>query len=408
MKNFDEIIKTKLEQLNVEPSQSTWSSIEAGLSTHSGGNAFKAQLLSGVAASAIIGAALVSLPPIGDDALNLDAEMDIQMNYDSSSEPTEDPKDAVAPFGSIKPQVKHEIVMEKRSAVLSPDQGVELNIKETSSSNKDVSDINADDKSSYQNIASTARVDFEASGIQCVKKNILFKSATSESATITWLFDGFDVAEGSRVTKTFVYYGIHDVRMIATFNDGSQKAIESTIEIFENPSADFTDMISMKSNCLTSYISLSGTGTNQAYKWILNSDTVKEGRSVDLAIGNGLHTIALHTINDAGCVATENRSIKVENEFQLSIPSAFSPTNSDGLNDVWLVPELAQMQSFSLTIKRLTTGSVVFESNEYYEWDGSISGTSERPRSEEAFIYVITATDDCGETIKKTGTITCL
>ena len=408
MKNFDEIIKTKLEQLDVEPSQSTWSSIEAGSNTHSGGSAFKAQLLSGVAASAIIGATLVSLPPIGDDALNLDADMDIQMNYDSSSEPTETPNNVSNPFGSIKPQVKHKIIMEKRSAVLSSDQGAELNVKETSSANMIANNLNEDDKLSHRSIASTAQLDFEASGIQCVNNSILFKSSTSESATITWLFDGFHVAEGSQVTNAFVDYGIHDVRMIATFNDGSQKAIESTIEIFENPSADFTDMISMKSNCLTSYISLSGTGTNQVYEWIVNTDTVQEGRSVDLAIGNGLHTIALHTINDAGCVATENRTIKVENEFQLSIPSAFSPTNSDGLNDVWLVPELAQMQSFSLTIKRLTTGSVVFESNQYYEWDGSISGTSERPRSEEAFIYVIKATDGCGETIKKTGTITCL
>ena len=73
--------------------------------------------------------------------------------------------------------------------------------------------------------------------------------------------------------------------------------------------------------------------------------------------------------NQQGCSNRFDLTVKLQT---ISIPNTFSP-NGDGINDYWVIPELANYPGAYVTIVN-RGGQVVFESRNFTRWDGKSGG----------------------------------
>ncbi|NOT90845.1 PKD domain-containing protein [Ferruginibacter sp.] len=111
-------------------------------------------------------------------------------------------------------------------------------------------------------------------------------------------------------------------------------------------------------------------------------------------------TFTLQTTNADGCVATDIVVIKVVTNFDVFVPTAFTP-NGDGINDI-LKPLPIGIDHLNYFKVYNRYGQEVFTTKELGKgWNGKISGALQ-PQG--AFVWIVQAVDIFGKVITKKGT----
>ena len=114
----------------------------------------------------------------------------------------------------------------------------------------------------------------------------------------------------------------------------------------------------------------------------------------------GLYTV---TVSDGDCQASEHYSIP-SCDFNLFMPSAITPSKSDGLNDVFCVPEYVHrfISEFDIEIFN-RWGELVYKTNDInFKWSGenvNLSGV---------YVYIIRVKNLDGKPFVYKGTVTVL
>jgi gliding motility-associated-like protein len=117
--------------------------------------------------------------------------------------------------------------------------------------------------------------------------------------------------------------------------------------------------------------------------------------------GPGLHPVQLAIVDTLGCVDTLVRIVPVRPEFNLYLPSAFSP-DGDGINEVFGVVGVG-IQAFRLRIFD-RWGQLVFESEDPAQgWDGTVKGHAPVPG---VYPYVFRYLGPSGQTADQFGSVT--
>lgn len=100
-------------------------------------------------------------------------------------------------------------------------------------------------------------------------------------------------------------------------------------------------------------------------------------------------------IDTNGCSAAKTISVKILH--QLYLPAAFTP-NSDGLNDIFRIPEIATIKLIQFTILN-RSGKIIFTtSNRSHGWDGTYNG---QPLDPGNYVYVVKGFINKKETVFK-------
>ena len=116
-------------------------------------------------------------------------------------------------------------------------------------------------------------------------------------------------------------------------------------------------------------------------------------------------TYAVKVISDSGCIAQDRITVFVEcNGANLFLPNAFTP-NHDGRNDIYrpITRGIKYIKKFVIFNRE---GQLVYELSDYVPnkenlgWDGKFKGKDQGPA---AFVYMIEAICDIGETITSKG-----
>ena len=103
-------------------------------------------------------------------------------------------------------------------------------------------------------------------------------------------------------------------------------------------------------------------------------------------------TYTITVINENGCIAIDEITLRVDKQRDVYIPNAFSPNNADGNNDVFM---LYGSESRVERVKMLRIfdrwGALVFEAYDFeladpdFAWDGTLRG---EPLNPAVFVYV--------------------
>lgn len=106
-------------------------------------------------------------------------------------------------------------------------------------------------------------------------------------------------------------------------------------------------------------------------------------------------------VNPGGCVSTAVVIVEVTDDFELFLPTMFSP-NGDGENDTYRALG-TPLDNYSMLIFN-RWGQVVFETTDYQgAWDGSFAGRALPPG---AFVVQVTGTSPAGERVSETVNLT--
>ena len=100
--------------------------------------------------------------------------------------------------------------------------------------------------------------------------------------------------------------------------------------------------------------------------------------------------------------------IQVEGcHFDLYLPNAITPSNSDGLNDCFCIPEQNQrnMALFEIAVFNRWGEMVYYSTDKNFKWNGEYRGEIQY---QTIYNYVIKYTDMSGRPFRRIGSITVL
>jgi len=206
------------------------------------------------------------------------------------------------------------------------------------------------------------------------------QAVSSTATSFNWNFSNGAFFSGSEVAPCFSIPGFYSLEMAAKDNAGCSAILQwdGVIEVHTSPQAIFTvsdsnvsldeptiefNNHSIGANVYTYYFGDSYNGTsnysNASYSYR----------------DSGNYEVMLVVENTFGCTDTAFHTIHVGGLTSFYIPTSFSPSNTDGLNDEFM-PKSIGMSETGYTMSIYDRwGHLVFESNSWNKgWDGSING----------------------------------
>ena len=112
------------------------------------------------------------------------------------------------------------------------------------------------------------------------------------------------------------------------------------------------------------------------------------------------------TATEGGCTATA--AYRVEGcQFELILPNAITPSDFDGVNDYFALPEffLRDISLFEIAIFNRWGEMVYYSTDKGFKWNGEYRGEIQY---QTIYNYVIKYTDTSGRPFRRTGSITVL
>lgn len=115
----------------------------------------------------------------------------------------------------------------------------------------------------------------------------------------------------------------------------------------------------------------------------------------------GVYPVAMTVRNTWGCMDTIVKTVKVENDFGIYVPNAFTP-NQDSKNDVFTAKGIGIVKYNLMVYSRW--GQKMFESSDIFRgWDGTFKG---EPCQNDVYIWKLSAVNQNGKEILLDGYVT--
>jgi gliding motility-associated-like protein len=248
----------------------------------------------------------------------------------------------------------------------------------------------------------------------CSPAEIIFNTPSATEGTGTWNFDdGSEPGQGFTVSHVYTTPGTYNVTFTYKDDIGCEAlpARVNPVTVNEIPKADFSVpdeiFISSPDVQLTNLTTVLG---NNTYLWkIGNLYTLDQVNPVVSLPKIGRYQITLVATSILGCKDEISKTIEVKNDFNIYIPTSFSP-NFDGLNDVFM-PVFSEYgldhKSFEMEIFDRWGHSLYRTKDVTKGWDGSVQNKGE-PLKEEVYIYRIKYKDLDGNAYNKMGHVSLL
>lgn len=176
---------------------------------------------------------------------------------------------------------------------------------------------------------------------------------------------------------------------LAFQKDGAMKS-GSNFQVNRIPDADFTvDLINKFEQGLpsTHVAGISGQGT---YIWKADGQ-IATGVETDLHFyEKGEQTIEL-TVNNGQCAATVEKTVYIENDYNLMAVNSFTPTSTNPRNTTFIPFALTQRDvKFEMTIIDSRDGAVVYKTTDAsLPWDGTDIRLGRRSETPQVYVWKV-------------------
>jgi gliding motility-associated-like protein len=217
----------------------------------------------------------------------------------------------------------------------------------------------------------------EACVPECISFNAI-SNASGSNVVYNWNLDKSLTTSinGANASGCYNQLGNYKPTVQVIDANGCSRTTSVDISLNPNPEPNF-NFEPNKPTLYNNVVDLNYLKNNDkiaAYEWYINNNpssawTPNTSQKFE---ETGDYYVTLVVISDKGCKGSVTKLIRVEDEFALFIPNAFTP-NDDGKNDVFL-PKGTAFKNYSLGIFN-RWGELLFNSTEFTNgWDGTFKG----------------------------------
>lgn len=233
----------------------------------------------------------------------------------------------------------------------------------------------------------------------------LISSSIPTSANCVWKFTG-NLGLNSCTTPTFCFsnHGTYSASLTVTDINGCIDSISQnafiTVDPKPIPNFDWTEANPTIISNEVKFTDRSTIGLPMtSWKWSfgdnyipLGTDTSTSQNPIHIYNNVDTYLASLKVTNSFGCIDSITKLVKIEDEFAIYIPNAFSPINVDGKNDVFKVAGMGFLSdSFEMTIYD-RWGTLIYKTNDVTKgWDGTVKGSI--IAKEDVYVYKIKLKD---------------
>lgn len=204
----------------------------------------------------------------------------------------------------------------------------------------------------------------------------------SEVKGLLWNFGDGSFSVERAPTHIFTKPGRYEVTLSYSTSKGSliQKPVSDAIVIHEVPRASFVNLAMGGEPEKVPYMHFEPKSPGAvSYQWDFGDGHSSKNRvATHVYKKKGTYTVALVVANAIGCTDRTERTIKIEDDYNLLAPTTFSP-NSDGVDDNFMPDALTMLNlRFHMRIHDPVSGQLLFETNDPKRpWNGRIGGRGE-------------------------------
>jgi gliding motility-associated-like protein len=203
-----------------------------------------------------------------------------------------------------------------------------------------------------------------------------------EGGIYLWNFGDGSFSNKPSPSHTFSKSGVFEVMLSHSSMGGgniSNKPASDRIVIHEVPEASFNYLKQEFDNTVPSVHFENRSMGASSYIWDFGDGTNSTTPHPDHVYKQkGAYHVTLTVTNANGCSDRTERTVRVDEDYNLLAPKTFSP-NGDGVEDTFMPDALKSLGvKFNLTVHDPRTGQLVFESTDAQRtWNGRIGGKGE-------------------------------
>jgi PKD repeat protein len=193
---------------------------------------------------------------------------------------------------------------------------------------------------------------------------------------VLWNFGDGSFSTAKSPKHVFSKAGRFEVVLSPSFLD---KPVSGVIVIHEQPEAVFNPMMQAYENNIPHYHFENQSLGGASYHWDFGDGSTSTVRLPNHVYKNsGTYSVSLMVTNAAGCTHRTERTVRVEEDYNLLAAKTFSP-NADGVDDTFIPEALKTLGlKFRMTVHDPVSGQLVYETiDPKRPWNGRVGGRGE-------------------------------
>lgn len=237
-----------------------------------------------------------------------------------------------------------------------------------------------------------------ATEVACVGEEFIFTpSNINQKVLYMWNYGDGSYSSGKIGKHTFKTAGEHTVTLTLVDAKTNEPLKSKQLVVTSNPkpTVDFTWEQSRDFIPTINFVNLTEDGTQHTWdiKGIRGSTQNEFQYTFTKA---GTYMVELTSVNEFGCAAKKQKTIEINEDYNLLAPTAFTP-NGDGNNDTY-IPEALKILDVQFTMTIYSKdGAMVYQTNSPNEpWDG-LYMTDNIPAPDGAYVWHVQLTNEMGE-----------
>lgn len=226
----------------------------------------------------------------------------------------------------------------------------------------------------------------------CVPHTTVLQNTTPNTASVVWTFEDGGSSTDPNPTYTFEPEGTYDVSLTVTDGNGctNSATINDYIVVHGFPEANFT-MSPQPTTVVNPTIEFTDLSSGSPVNWnwyFEDLDSAYTQHPTYTFPDSGYYDVQLVVVNEYGCVDDTTLKVRIDPDFMIFVPNAFTP-NNDGKNDLFYPVGYGwDDASFEMHIFD-RWGNLIYKSNDIRKgWDGRANNGSAAAQ-EDTYVWKI-------------------
>ncbi len=243
----------------------------------------------------------------------------------------------------------------------------------------------------------------------CAPLCVNFSNTSNAQASCFWQFGDGTSSSSCAPQNCYQTQGTYHPSLTLTDMNGCVSTASIPVNVYPLPHANF-NAIPLVTTILDPHIEFTNTSSGAvSWNWLFgdpkNSHSVIQHPGFTY-LDTGSYQVSLSVVSSYGCVDTIVQTIRIEDDFVLYVPNAFTP-NDDNNNELFFAKGTG-IKQFTMDIFD-RWGNLIFTSNNINQgWNGTMYGKGKEICQEDVYVWMIEAKGSTGSVKKLTGRLSLI